>query len=214
MNCDDVFNVLTRGPFPSGEASDSAVEAHLAACHDCRQLAEALRPAVALFEEAMGVEEARVLPGYWGELPAGGRGRAAAIATSPSPAIAAPAQHQGSWRCERASWCIAVVLLLGVCVTGTAIGFALAGKLPQQQYTIAAACLKPAANDVAASNIHRTPHLHALGGTGVSPVSLSAVEIKTRLQCCTDCHAVDRRQSLAKPAMAHLLLTCNLCHPD
>jgi len=64
-----VFEVLTRGPFPTGEPQDEAVERHLRACHECRQLAEALRPAVALLHEAVSSEEAEQLPEYQGSLP-------------------------------------------------------------------------------------------------------------------------------------------------
>src|SRR3954449_12551116 len=69
LNCDQVFDVLTRGPFPTGEPQDEAVERHLRACHECRQLAEALRPAVALLHEAVSGEEAEQLPEYQGSLP-------------------------------------------------------------------------------------------------------------------------------------------------
>lgn len=68
MNCDQVFDILTRGPFPTGHPSDLEVEMHLHACGGCRRLADALRPAVELFEEAVGPEESRGLPGYWGLL--------------------------------------------------------------------------------------------------------------------------------------------------
>ena len=57
MNCDRVFDVLTRGPFPTGDPSDDAVEIHLISCVECRRLAEALRPALELFEEAVTPEE-------------------------------------------------------------------------------------------------------------------------------------------------------------
>ncbi len=69
LNCDQVFEVLTRGPFPSGAPEDDAVERHLRACHECRQLAEALRPAVALLHEAVTGDEALDLPEYQGSLP-------------------------------------------------------------------------------------------------------------------------------------------------
>ncbi len=69
MNCDHVFDVLTRGPFPAGGADDNAVLAHLDQCPSCHRLAEALRPALELFEEATSVEESCDLPGFWGELP-------------------------------------------------------------------------------------------------------------------------------------------------
>ncbi|QDU78057.1 hypothetical protein Pan97_51370 [Bremerella volcania] len=44
--CDDVFDVLTRAPFPTGEhETDMPIQRHLTVCHSCRELAEALRPA-------------------------------------------------------------------------------------------------------------------------------------------------------------------------
>ncbi len=64
IDCDRVFDVLTRGPFPSGGADDAAVEAHLVECHECARLAAALRPAIELFEEAIGPDEGHDLPSY------------------------------------------------------------------------------------------------------------------------------------------------------
>ena len=45
LTCDEVFDQLTRAPFPAGEETDHRVDEHLQVCHDCRQMAEALRPA-------------------------------------------------------------------------------------------------------------------------------------------------------------------------
>jgi hypothetical protein len=67
MDCDRVFTILTRGPFPTGEAWDEQVEAHLELCADCWRLAEALRPALEVFQEAIPPAESRHLPGYWGD---------------------------------------------------------------------------------------------------------------------------------------------------
>jgi predicted anti-sigma-YlaC factor YlaD len=89
LTCDDVFDALTRGPFPAGNPGDAAVERHLACCHDCRQMAEALRPAVALFHESL-VEEEPTLPAYRGKLTAAQTTResilAAMLAETPPPA--------------------------------------------------------------------------------------------------------------------------------
>ncbi|HEY1599615.1 MAG TPA: hypothetical protein VGG64_08440 [Pirellulales bacterium] len=79
MTCDDVFDVLTRGPFPTGAAGDHLVERHLTDCCDCRRLATALQPAVELFQESVGPDESQGLPGY--------RGRAAL------PYLPAPKPH-------------------------------------------------------------------------------------------------------------------------
>ncbi len=67
MNCDQVFMVLTRGPFPTGEIWDEEVEAHLETCADCWRLAEALKPALEVFQESVPAAESRDLPGYWGD---------------------------------------------------------------------------------------------------------------------------------------------------
>ncbi|MCC7474345.1 MAG: hypothetical protein IT425_03025 [Pirellulales bacterium] len=67
MDCDQVFMILTRGPFPTGEAWDEQVETHLETCGDCWRLAEALRPALEIFQEAVPPAEGRNLPGYWGD---------------------------------------------------------------------------------------------------------------------------------------------------
>jgi hypothetical protein len=66
VHCDHVFDRLTRGPFPGQDAGDDKVTAHLAVCHDCRQFAEALRPAAKALSEAYPEAAARVehLPVY------------------------------------------------------------------------------------------------------------------------------------------------------
>ncbi|MBL8827251.1 MAG: hypothetical protein JNM18_09715 [Planctomycetaceae bacterium] len=66
ISCDDVFMVLTRGPFPTGHSSDAVVEGHLNHCASCRQLAEALRPIDELVPEMVAPEESRSLPSYAG----------------------------------------------------------------------------------------------------------------------------------------------------
>ncbi len=72
MDCDQVFAILTRGPFPTGELWDEDVEAHLEKCAGCWRIAEALRPALEVFQEAVPPAESRDLPGYWGDArPAG-----------------------------------------------------------------------------------------------------------------------------------------------
>lgn len=70
LNCDQVFDVLTRGPFPSGDETDQPVESHLRACHECRQLAEALEPAVYLLHESLSAKDCEELPRYQGVLSA------------------------------------------------------------------------------------------------------------------------------------------------
>lgn len=89
MNCDQVFMILTSGPFPTGSRSDVDVELHLEQCPDCWRIAEALRPAHDLFEESVPACEGRDLPGYWGDaIPA-----RAAFAQVQQTALAIKALH-------------------------------------------------------------------------------------------------------------------------
>jgi hypothetical protein len=68
MNCDRVFDILTRGPFPTGTSIDATVESHLIRCADCRRLAGALQPSFESMAEGVSPDESTNLPGYWGEL--------------------------------------------------------------------------------------------------------------------------------------------------
>lgn len=75
FTCDEVFDTLTRAPFPSGDRpSDDAIGRHLACCHDCRQLAEALRPATTALAHSLPEDEETTsretsLPCFTGSLP-------------------------------------------------------------------------------------------------------------------------------------------------
>ena len=63
--CDDVFDVLTRAPFPTGQhETDMPIQRHLTVCHSCRELAEALRPATEMLAhgQADTAEENSSLP--------------------------------------------------------------------------------------------------------------------------------------------------------
>ncbi len=61
--CDDVFEVLTRAPFPTGEHdTDMPIERHLTVCHSCRELAEALRPATDMLAHGQSETNAENTP--------------------------------------------------------------------------------------------------------------------------------------------------------
>lgn len=113
VTCDDVFDTLTRAPFPSGDSqSDDAIRRHLACCHDCRQLAEALRPATTALAHSLPEEEAATtgetnLPSFSGTLPS--------PATLASPATPSPLIPQGvsTWFGLAAALCLLVVVRMG-----------------------------------------------------------------------------------------------------
>jgi len=122
MNCDQVFDVLTRGPFPSGASTDANVELHLAACHDCRQLADALRPATDMFHEAMAQDEYDHLPGYRGSLrESETQPLPSAVATMldrpPAEASAICERHRRVTP-ERSAWRLTAACLLALAIAG------------------------------------------------------------------------------------------------
>ena len=120
IDCDRVFDVLTRGPFPTGGADDAAVEAHLERCHECARLAAALRPAIELFEEAIGPDEGHDLPSYWGDVAVESSERRAASADTARQIrrqIRRPLVHYshavGQFR-SSSVWQVAALVALGV----------------------------------------------------------------------------------------------------
>lgn len=64
VDCDFVFDILTRGPFPSDDTPSEPIEQHIATCADCQKLADALRPATNLFHEALSDDERKSLPEF------------------------------------------------------------------------------------------------------------------------------------------------------
>ncbi len=64
LSCERIFELLTRGPFPSGETSDVQVIEHIDVCHECRELAEALRPVTDVLHESLLAADRVGLPCY------------------------------------------------------------------------------------------------------------------------------------------------------
>jgi hypothetical protein len=229
MNCDQVFDILTRGPFPTGTACDTPVEAHLNACRDCRRLAEALRPALELFQEAVGPEESRDLPGYW-----------CAVATEPTqPAVSyaqelKPRQMSGGmWTRNSLArhwsgvtvWRMAAMLALGVTI-GSLVGSRamLEGQGPMPPV---GSSLAPFAKDddhqdlviaipaewavLPAACSRKRP------GTGprysVRGDRLLANADLSNLNCCSECHNINS-DTVPKSATIKVTQQCQVCHND
>lgn len=64
MDCNQVFNLLTGAPFPTGSTIDIDVECHLQDCASCRRFAEAMRPDEQLLHEQLPLTERLTLPRY------------------------------------------------------------------------------------------------------------------------------------------------------
>lgn len=215
--CDDVFDILTRGPFPTGDDHDDEVELHLRACHECRQLAEALRPAVGLIHEA--IEEERELPSYRGAL------HLEAYRTSAAPRDAA--RHGVERALAGAARLAAAVLVIGAaCLIAVAVGSwrrnhadgrpgSVTDRVTQRERDSNERSLAEAPTN---RNWARDGAEFTLAALDLPRSCLTLVGLATRDErgCCTGCHAAGLRAAGLDAApqadMARLLRSCRLCH--
>jgi hypothetical protein len=226
IHCDEVFDILTRGPFPTGAASDGVVESHLTRCGQCRQLAEALRPAIELFQEAVTPEESHGLPSYWGR---------SCEDTDPSAngefdgprATPRPARRGGTRRRDALpAWSFAPVAPWAAAVL---VGIALTNWLPRVETSPAAALAGlTKAQDLAKAQwrLEQTPsqwivqhkvrpacydpseQLHAI----VTYLNGGDPTANVHLACCKECHAAASPGSKGYVPANELLATCVACH--
>jgi hypothetical protein len=241
LNCDHVFEVLTRGPFPTGEPTDDAVEQHLAACHECRQLAEALRPAVALFHEAVSKEESLELPEYQGILPEPdpfendfrpvdpelrslGRlfEQRPARRANTRGAKAPPASHPAAWDVTpliKAARLVAAAVLI-VSLGWLAWGLTVSPRYPGMAGAVPG---KSGVSGVAAAS--RSALLDHEGYLSLVALKLpesclppemragwsTRLAAADALRCCTECHRAGGPQS-GVASLAHFNQACSACH--
>ncbi len=231
MNCDQVFDVLTRGPFPTGTSCDTLVEAHLRGCADCRRLAEALRPALELFQEAINPEESRDLPGYW-----------CAVATDRVQPVVTSAKESQPRRAARRAWSetpvvknfsqlavwrLAAALLLGVTVgtvmsaRGTLDAFA---PLPPGAGS-RSVLVSPEDDGPPQLNSSLFKELAALPAAcfrhkpGVAPrYSVTTPQVLAQanlanLNCCIECHNASS-EAVSASATLTVSQACQICHKE
>jgi len=194
FTCDDVFDILTREPFPSDGANDEFVESHLAVCHECRQLAEAFRPAVGLFHESLAAGFDNELPMY--------RGRLKPIIDSLNQtAVPARREPRHSLTLSQAAIATSLVLVGAVVFaivlasprTGDSVPVAATVRVIQDRdYTLLAALQIP--NDC-------TPTLE-----------YSDRVLTTQFVCCTKCHHATSRVASTSLAISKTSAACAACH--
>jgi hypothetical protein len=224
LSCDQVFDVLTRGPFPTGSPDDEGVEHHLRACHDCRQLAEALRPAVSLLHESVAADEALDLPEYQGSLPqvAPWKLRAAQVASAHrAPARPQPAdrfaQSVNALRLLAASVLVAALSLLayGVTMSSRTDGPLLAARhsavhlpdgLPDEPGLIRLATLR-----LPVACFPEQHQLLADDDASQLAAALASGSLEA-LRCCTECHRAGAAQPQRGQIAAVALESCRACH--
>jgi hypothetical protein len=229
MNCDDVFVILTRGPFPSGSPHDDEVEAHLLRCPDCHRLAEALRPNDQGPHDSIGLNEGGALPGYWGEA----LGTAGDLAISLSDAGGKSSLKRLPRRSTRALpmsrnlnvWQFAAAVALGI-VVAAALRTLVASHPARSNFfsTVEASDgsgegrrgvlirgdQQPSLSDLPA--ICRGVALHDDDSKMLSPISAADVATWSAANCCTDCHHSGSTTKISDSAKIRLEQSCQACH--
>jgi len=225
VSCDQVFDRLTRGPFPAGERDDDAVERHLASCHECRELAEALRPAVALLHESLPASEAAALPAY------GASEEDESLCERADGALARrirqmmDRQEVQPRRVSRQEQWLPSVRLVAASILIAALGTLLAGIISGPKREVRNALAASAAADephqpsaegvlllaslklpVVCLPGMPSPTADAAGGDD----SRAAVALKH--VCCTRCHASGKSVPLTVAALGTLQQSCTACH--
>ncbi|MEO8497708.1 MAG: hypothetical protein ABI614_21795 [Planctomycetota bacterium] len=194
LTCDDVFDALTREPFPTGGADDDFVESHLAVCHECRQLAEAFRPAVGLFHESLSAHGGDELPSY--------RGRLQPILVALSRQ---GAPHRDSP--QRTHALCALAIAASLVVVGTAVLAALAAQ-PRSGDSVPGAAMVRAVQDrdytmLAALEIPSNCR---------SMLESSGRAHRSEFVCCTKCHNATSRVASTNLAILKSSAACAACH--
>jgi hypothetical protein len=211
--CDDVFAILTRGPFPTGKAGDLQVEAHLTHCQDCQQLAEALRPALARYPEGVSDAESRKLPRYVGQ-----RLRAKldpaeydALYERKDPAER-HASRLGSSSVRSNLVRFGGALLFALVLVAACYGMRAIVPSPTKGPTNETASSRTilAGWDLPVACRSSTANRPQQDAT-LAPIKLGA---ETTNHCCTQCHSSAHQLSLSTTSTGRVARACHLCHDD
>ncbi len=219
LNCDGVFDVLTAGPFPSGDRADQSIQQHLAACSECRALAEALKPACDLLHEVMPAAEQASLPIYLAEenepvqkimqrvreqpVTRSGWGHHSSVkqilfwnslAATMLLVLLFPWMSGGRDSTQAVAHSDAHQVLLGMALPADCLQVALAGNRkifhpPTEATAVCQTCHESGSVVIAG---HSVDNLHYF--------------------CCTECHSVSRTNRPQLRDVTRLVAACQTCH--
>jgi hypothetical protein len=193
IDCDEVFERLTRAPFPAPRnAADQAVLDHVAVCHECRCFAEALRPAVELLSEVAHADAKsdHHLPKFTADI------SLASMQKRTSPVMETHSDR--FWLAALAGMFVGMMIML----TSLAGGRGRNNSLAIMTGGGEGATLHQTMLALAPLKLHetclRTP---------------AATDAAVELVCCTQCHAAGVQQYAAVD-FNRLQLACAVCHGE
>jgi hypothetical protein len=220
IHCDEVFDILTRGPFPTGAPSDGIVESHLGHCDECRRLADALRPALELLQEAVTPEESRTLPCYggssaselepWNHATAGDSSKT--LVATRRPVVRRPAVLVArAWPWASSARFVAAALV-GLVLAGVLRHVGTSGGMLSAGRAKAAAWREADDGD----DWFRKQNLPADCRQPLTGLTLLAAapraEPSIELTCCLGCHSAVDQKLYASTAVGRFVQACQACH--
>jgi len=225
MTCDHVFDILTRAPFPAGDASDVDVERHLGTCHECRQFAEALRPALDLFHESIPLHESVDLPGYMGALMAAVDETTTATAPRGRHDLPRPRDFGNQPPTRRAVKRGVVPsgfgLALGVLVCFGLLFTMARDASPTWKWRLSSSTAKADRAELSGAQLLASLNLPTICRDAFSadhppivdaPHPTPLAELGHRTRCCTECHSAANPQRPKLVSTVKLARSCAACH--
>lgn len=222
MNCDQVFDVLTQGPFPTGRPIDARVERHIACCHECRQMAEALRPALDLFHESIDELDQMPLPEYQGQA------EAFTVATLPEAVEAClnapelrrrskvPDERSTRSALGRRTSYIGTAVLAVVGFVLLAVGVLPSTKSALKDITVAAPVSEEQPvnqpQGIALAQLSEACPKTAGIKTRAGTPAQQCETVSRKARCCTLCHNAANRDRPRLESIAMLEKSCSGCH--
>lgn len=187
IDCDHVFDILTRGPVSLDE--QPTVRDHLTECSACRELADALRPAMHLVHEALGDERLPRVEGLLFDVrEVAETGRPVSSDESPQtpPQVSPSDVHRPDVQRPVYSWLpLLAAVLAWIALLGWTGPTSRSGSPGGPAQGSEAVRLPPSHPPLVASE----------GGTTL---------------CCVDCHQPGNNQG--KPSISMLAQSCHTCH--
>ena len=192
FSCDDVFEILTRAPFNVSEHpaqqddndSQTAVLQHLQGCEECRQLANALRPATDCLHESLSAEEREGLPEFRSVLPLN------TAQLVPSPQSASP-----SWRRQ-----VLTIVAAGLLVVSGIAAWVGDGTSSHPPLAMASSVRYLTSLDLPAN----------CGGETLN--SAESLVGKLAEACCSDCHQSHAGLEMNPHTTGKIAQACTTCH--
>lgn len=225
ITCDDVFDVLTRGPFPTGTVVDPSVEDHLASCAACRELAEALRPSVSLFREVLADEERLRLTVYRGSATAAIPPGDSAQLTSRASYFHAPVVKPGGLDAPRiVRYLISVFAVSLALIVAFVWGAGTSLDQVTEQHSPVVETDSPVAGQIppgipdddlilAGFNLPDSCLLELGQFTAKADNAIVPERAGWNRQCCTRCHAPTGAPHTGSPrTLAIIVASCRTCH--